>query len=186
MNRHAIEQAIPYEVEGDPLSQELRFDDDLRVLVPGKYNKLMRGGDFMVQLKVSGDWVPASGSKLIKIVEYMNEADGEWCRNKLAPALVMIDKGRIGLDMIDKIPGGPYHKISPRHLLRTVMLLVVHERRKTGRESVLVKLMLGVIHDKWSGAEGALAYKSGERGLKKLRALAGREPHYSEIIGVRT
>lgn len=185
MNRHAIEAAIPYNVEGDPLSQEIAFDDDLRILLPGKYNRLMRGGDFMVQLKIDGEWLPASGSRLIQEVELMCIEDGEWCRNKLGPALVMLDKGRIGLDEIDMIPGGPWVSMSPRHLLRTVMLLAVHERRKTGDDSNLIKLMLGVIYGNWEAKHAIKAYKSGVKGIRALRAAAGREPHYSDIIGVR-
>lgn len=184
MNRHAIEQAIPYGVQGEPLSQEIKFDDDLRILVPGKYDKLMHGGDFMVQLKIDGDWLPASGTRLIEKVAEMSQADGEWCRNKLGPALVMIDKGRIDLETLDRIPGGPYLDMSPRHLLRTVMLLSVHEHRKTGKDSILIQLMLGVIYNGWPADKAALAYKRGEKGLRTIRAAAGREPHYSDILGV--
>lgn len=181
MNRHQIEQAIPYE-EGEPFQHQLDFDDDLRVLYPGKYNKIMHGGDFVVELKVHGNWHRASGTKLLNVLGEMVEQDGEWCRNKLGVALALIEEGKIDYDSISRIPGGPFVGMTPRLLLRTTMLMVVHERRKTGKKSILVQLMMGVIYNDWSWEDAALAYKSGERGLRKMRAINGREPAYKELI----
>jgi hypothetical protein len=183
MNRHQVEQSIPFSYAETPLSETIEFDDDLRILLPGKYNNLMRGGDFVVELNTNGVWHRASATKLITILGKMVDDNGEWCRNKFGVALALMESGKLDYESIDLIPGGPYIEISPRLLLRATMLLGIHERRRTGKLPVLTQLMLGVVYSEWDAGMAAKAYKQGSAGLKALRAsYSNREPNYKDLI----
>lgn len=187
-NFYELEEEIPY-MKGDKLHIHKYVYDDVRAALPGKYQKLNDGGDFVVDTLIGDKWVPLRHADYFDIVEAMLEKDPEWTRNKLGPALVMISKGTIDLETIDKIPGGPFAKgIGPRTFLRTMMFIIIAEHRRgaqyepLGGRNLVIRFLLGIIYGNWTSSEAKVNIKEGKPGLKKLRWRNTQEPSFNEVL----
>jgi hypothetical protein len=188
MNFDALEESIPYLV-GEELYTDIITYDDVRIKQPGKYQKHNNGGDFVVDTLIGGNWVPLRHADYFDIVSDMIDKDAEWVRNKLGPALVMLSKGTLGLEDIDKIPGGPFVRgVSPRTFLRTMLLILVAEHRRgaahepLGGRNLVLRFLLGIIYGNWTVDEAKLNIKAGKPGLKKLRWRTSQEPSFVSVL----
>lgn len=187
-NFYVLEETIPY-IEGKELHTEVLEFDDVRIKQPGKYQHHNAGGDFVVDTLIGDRWVPLRHADYFDIVEEMLEKDSEWVRNKLGPALVMLSKGTLDLETIDKIPGGPFARgIGPRTFLRTMMLIIVAEHRRgaahepLGGRNLVLRFLLGIIYGNWTSSEAKVNIKEGKPGLKKLRWRNTQEPSFNEVL----
>lgn len=180
---------IPFVLEGEKHSVVNYYGDDVRVKQPGKYSHITEGGDFVVETLVGEKWVPFRHNDYFNIVESMVEKDPEWVRNKFAPALVMLSKGTLSLEDIDNIKGGPFVKgVSPRTLLRTLMLIIIAEHRRfakfepQGGRNLVIRFLLGIIYGIWDAREAGMLVKRGKGGLQQLRATYYTEPQFGEVL----
>lgn len=189
-NFHAIHAELPYVKDGDKHSVITDVDEDVRIKSPGKYCKITKGGDFVVDTKIGDEWVSLRHHDYFRIVGEMVEADPEWCRNKLGPALVMLTKGTLSIEDIDKIQGGPFVSgMSARKLLRTLLLIMIAEHRRfsqyepVGGRNLIVRFLLGIIYDVWDWHDAAALIKRGKGGLRIMRSQNYTEPSFAEVLG---